>query len=1246
MSIDRGRPSHSIETPRFDPLTLPLEGTQLIEASAGTGKTYTITHLLLRLLLEGGGPLDRILVVTYTVAATEELKGRIRQLLRETAATLASGGQENLLINRLLAQQSREQIAERLRSAQSLLDRAPIYTIHGFCQRVLSDNAFDGALPFEVELLTDEGELQREVMEDFWRLQTHRSEPLWTHYLIEKGVTPATLLERIGPLLARGEVELIGPEGGSEADYRAVEAALLHSYREAREIWLRERESIAELLLMSPALDRRRFRPGLRRRGLAELADFFRPNYPHGLLPRLFARFTQEQLQRATKPGERPPNHGLFVACENLLEEYRRLESLFAERRLVLELEALTFVRKQLSQRKRQARIHSYDDLLGRTHQALHSAQGESLARALRARFSAALIDEFQDTDRIQYQIFSRIFRGSHGPLILVGDPKQSIYAFRGADIFAYLAARDEVERVHSLQINWRSAPQLVEAVNRLFSRAARPFLFRAIPYPEVAAARRRQERLHEQRRPTPPLLLWWMAPEGGKQRLPKARAEQQAAAATATEIARLIEAGELGRAYIERPQRDGEVAKQPLSSGDIAVLVRTHRQGELVRAELAELGIVALQQSQESVYRSAEAGELERLLIAITEPQRSGRLRAVLAGPLFALDATTLQRLEQDEAAWERWLLRFQRYRELWRDRGVLVMLRRLLLVEQVPQRLLAQRDGERALTNLLHLCELLQELAGGERAEGVIEALALRRGGGVAESGSQLLRLESDRATVRVITIHHSKGLEFPVVFCPFLWDGRVRAADEAIVFSHELDGDSRPLLDFGSARQEWRRQIARREELAENLRLAYVALTRAKHRCYVAWGAISQAESAALAWLWHQPEQAKDGDGLERLIEAFSAASPMELRAQLERIVAAAPNAIRLEPIPLGQARLYLPQSTSSQTFNARRFDGVIPPRWWITSFSALSSGQHGAEGADYDAIALESLSAPPSASAEKLEPASSTIADFPRGARAGSCLHALFEELDFVTPSAVSAVTESALTRFGFSTEWVSPVERMFEEVIHTPLMATFQEHSRMDAISGQPQSSCFQLSQIGWEQRINELGFYFPIDGLEPEWLADLLRQHADAEPSLAAVADHIQFEPLSGFVKGFIDLTFEIDGRYYLADYKSNWLGEQPADYHTTALDEAMLKEGYHLQYLIYSVALHRYLKLRLRDYHYDQKFGGVFYLFLRGMSATECTRTGTDGSTVGSTPGVWFTRPPRALIEALDRRLSEVAPM
>ncbi|MBS4098251.1 MAG: exodeoxyribonuclease V subunit beta [Sulfuricella sp.] len=1182
----------------FDVYAAPLDRPTLIEASAGTGKTWAIGGLYVRLILERELAVENILVVTYTKAATAELGARIRRKLVDMLGEL-KGEESGDVFCKTYASccaVERERAIRRLTQSLRCLDDAAIFTIHGFCQRILTEWAFESGMEFDSELLTDEREILGEIIDDFWRREIQPARGAWVDYLVDAGQTPDVWLAEMLPHIGKSAFMALAPLAAGEA-VGSAEAALDKAYGAARGLWQGGREDISGVLLEHPGLSQTSYKKASLSGWLADFDAWFAASQAPLSAPDKLVKLTPAALVAGTKKGHTPPQHPFFPACEILLEALGQLQSAFARRLILLKADLLAWCESELPERKRARRLISYHDLLNRLAQALDGPHGAHLAALVKKRYPAALIDEFQDTDPVQYRIFHRLYAGQPAPVFFVGDPKQAIYGFRGADVYTYLEAYRDVDSHTTQNVNQRSSAGLIAAVNALFA-APRPFLVEEIGYRPVQASDRDLGRLSIPDEEDGAALQFRLFPPAFNKdkevALNKDAANAMAAGATAAEIAWLLSSG----ACLEK---GGE--GRPLSGGDIAVLVPAHRQGRQVQEELTKRGVASVRYGQDNVFESNEARELESLLRAVAEPGRDDLVRAALASEALGGEGGALFALRHDQLAGERVFAAFRRYHELWRDQGFMRFFRAWLDDNQVALRLLRFQDGERRLTNWLHLAELLQvESHQRQGMEALLGWLSRTLRAPRGDHEAALLRLESDAARVRIVTIHGSKGLEYPVVFCPFLWDGQLWRKNETTFTFHDAD-HHRPTLDLGSPMLEANRRIAGAERLAEKLRLLYVALTRAQYRCYVTWGNVKGVETAALAWLLYGPGGTLV-DPVAAMEARFAEMTRAELEVELHAFAARADGCVSVAPL-VGEERSYTPAAEATPALSAANFTRSLSAGWRMTSFSALSQGRH-SEAPDYDASPARHAEMAP-----RLD-----IFAFPRGAQPGTCLHAIFEQWDFTRRDELALrgwVGETLRAHF-IDEKWAPTVARMVQATLD----------ARLDRES-------IRLADVTPSRKLVEMGFSYPLGNLDAPRLAALLANPAyGVAPEFAAVASQLDFRQMRGYMMGFIDLVFEAQGQYFIVDYKSNWLGGDLASYAPPALTHAMADAHYYLQYLIYCVALHRYLRIRVADYAYERHFGGVYYLFLRGIDPAQ-----------GGDTGIFRDRPRLALIEALDRLMA-----
>lgn len=1193
-------------------MTIPLTGRHLIEASAGTGKTYTLTALYLRLILghDPGNPARQpllppdILVVTFTEAATKELSDRIRTRLTEAAAVFsgfAAPRPEDAVLNALLdaygSDAERLRYAEHLHAAADWMDEAAIYTIHGFCNRMLTQHAFHSGSPFDLTLSPDEQMIREEAIADYWREHLYElSEPaLQTISAVISGNAkkPQLSLSHFRQLLnkAIGNKALLGLSPPQEAPTTALvkktpqwQAAIeairkadgLEAFNHALEkAW--QEGVLKQNKKPTPATWRNKTLPALQQ--WLEQPDVLLPE-PDSVD---FDSLTLTALKQALRLNQTLPTalaeHPLPMAVENFIEIRDALEATSAD----FYAHAAQWVDARAQATKRKKGLISYQDMLTRLLDALEQPEGGvRLAHNIREQFPVALIDEFQDTDPVQYGIFQAIYQQADAitnGLFLIGDPKQAIYSFRGADLNTYLKAAREVPTTHrhTLDCNYRSAAAMVAATNHLFHHspaAPNQFLEPMVQFHRVAS-KGRDDHFEVDGQTASALTIWHADTQ-----LTMPDYRHTMAMHCARQIDQLLSKGAAGHAGFRT-----QSTFMPLRAADIAILVRTGQEADIVRQALQASGHRSVYLSdRDNVLKTAEARDVLRWLQAMAEPESERQVRTAMGTASLGYDWGDLHAAFTDDAQWEALLERFWDYARLWQQRGVLPALRRFIYDQQLAPRLLRSDGGERRLSNILQLSELLQDAsAKRDGPAALIHWLSeqITQSDEATPADEQILRLESDADVIKVVTIHKSKGLEYPLVFLPFICSFR------------KAKKQTPEWLETDRATEEQARQ-------AEDMRLLYVATTRAIHACWLGLAPIKSLQETAIG----------------RLIGCQADPSADDLKALLEA-VAKHDAGIQLEhlpdsPMPPAKDGLQVANFQQTEIAMARHYRAPPPnaERWWIASYSALLEDGPTAwtpGNAEEDRLVEESQN---SVSLESREE-SKDIHTLPHGPATGTLIHQLLQSL-----------AEECFPL---------PNERRFERVLATRLRSRrWQDHTAtLHEWLGQlttvplpigPEND-FSLAALQSGEFTAELEFLISVADVRVSQLDQLIRQHTMdgiGRPALGETA-------LNGMLKGFIDLIVVHQGRYYLIDYKSNDLGPGDAHYHTDALRDAILKKRYDAQFSLYLLALHRLLRARLGNaYDYDRHMGGAVCWFLRGIHH--------------SSRGVYAERPERRFVESLDR--------
>ena len=1212
-----------------NPLDFPLAGSRLIEASAGTGKTYTIAALYVRLVIgmradsDSNAALEtpllprNILVMTFTKAATEELSDRIRARLAEAARYFRDV--DNVAADPFLTQlratseaqgESLNYLARLLELASESMDEAAVKTIHGWCQSMLKEHAFASGSLFTQNVETDDEELRRQAAEDYFRRFIYQSDRATQTALLAVFDTPDKILAQLSSVEDSESVQVdddIAERLQREAQrYQSELNSLKQHSCSAFERVLADLEGVKGVAQKTKQIQK--FVDWCASDAQTDV-KFTDANW------RTISETDLTKLHEKKLAGAELPPYWLQVAqFKAKFEAVHQIKRGFDE---LINRHATQWVKARFTELQNQRAEMNHDDMLTRLRDALRGPDGEQLATTIRQQYPIALVDEFQDTDPVQYEIFNRIYRLKE-PLpdtgiFLIGDPKQAIYSFRNADIFTYLKARRDTEgRHYSLATNFRSSIQMVEAVNYLFQRAEQyergAFLFKQeekneLPFEPVSANGVKttfRHRLRSQQLEPAPALYWSVSSE---QKRKKSDAFNHLASHHAQLIVNLLNDPQAG--YYD----DNDALHQRVCAKDIAILVNNFAEADAIRTALSARGVKSVYLSErESVYAQPVARDLLYILKACAAPRNASALKTAVAAPLLNLSLSELIQLQEDENTWERTVDTFIDFHEVWRSQGVLAMLHRLMHHFQVPATLLQDKiNGERKLADALHIAELLQQnsmaLEGmaalvNDFAEKVYERQSFGASSRT-QRDEQQLRLESDDDLVKVITIHKSKGLQYPLVFLPFItYTPQEQYRIKPPMTYHDEQGDVQVLW----SKDDSAKSRVLDELLAEDLRKLYVAVTRAQHATFITVENVGQFEHNPLAYLLG--DDALTDDLYKAASEAWGQ-SDVSVVSKLE-------DDERFEALQ--------EQVAEYTALKAREMPRTqLLERWWVSSYSALRyrAANDYTQSGPQTAVEMNLLEEANTATGEGNVEANdltylpSHLHQFPKGATPGTLLHNVLEHCaieGFSTvlsdPQRLSDVIAQEL-RGEVWDEYRDNLAHWLMQYLALPMV--FSDTMQPTALS--------DLTSYKAEPE-----FWLPVIELEAEQLDALIQRHlhpGQSRPRLESIE-------LNGMLKGFIDLVFEHQGQYFVVDYKSNWLGDSDDDYSEVAMTDKILASRYDVQYVLYTLALHRQLKQRLGDeYDYDTHVGGIAYLFLRGNHA--------------ETGGVYRAKPPYELIAELD---------
>ena len=1156
---------------------IPGTGPNLVEASAGTGKTTWMVRTAVRLLLQSEGlptverP-DRLLAVTFTRAATAELKERIRvalhymQRVRDGETPPAHSEWMRQLLDA-----GGPAMSTRLDATLALIDRLAVTTIHGFCRGALEEFALECGVPIGLKFIEHDRQYRDESVADEWRALIWEPGPVSTFVLSERMSGDTARRARWSPNALEIAAKVVRQGMGAARPDRIDREAVLDDVRATlrpilahwdepriRDFWGKLRwnkggisaEQVDALCAAMTALKAERTPV------VADIARWARSSV-------VAMTHKSDKTNKQLIPGEK-----FLDACELVQDAFKTASALLWQ-------DAVLSVAQRMETAMHQDRVAGFDEMIGFLQRAVtDETNGARVRDVLASRYDAVLVDEFQDTDWAQWTIFSTTF--GIKPLVLVGDPKQSIFGFRGADITAYRAAHAGAtargkDRVFSLDTNYRSDQQLVAATEILFAQSSEPFGVdkSVLDFEHVKAARTEPLLADRARRP---MVLVDLEPANADLQ------ERKVVHFIADEVARLLRDPNV--LYRDKP----ESVPRRLVPSDIAVLVSANRQAVPIIDALRTLRISAVSGATGVIAESYMWVDVMLLVRAIEDPSNPQVVRRALSTSLGGRSAQQLSALEQNSTDWRRLIERLAEAQHDWTSFGVLTALMRLTNDWKARDSLAAYPDGERRLTDFRHVISLLQEAEReGHRNPTMLLSWASRF---AAESDRDAeyrqQHLESDDEAVTVSSMHVAKGLEWPVVFCAYLWKARMdqqltphiaRFTDGSrqIVFEDQVPGE-----------------IPGDTPLSEGLRLAYVALTRARSRTYVICAPGTKSPLHHLL----------DGKGATVLADKHS-----ELITRL-----AEEDALNIPSFPEA------PAHSSEKELHARTI--VVPTSqtrsWTVSSYSRFTEGLK---------VSVDPTEVGPVDEAEAADDDALRADQLPGGAHTGNALHELFERFDFASlgePIVVDAAIHDVLTRYGLPrvgakaeerAAAVDLVRRMMTATLSTPLPGGTKA-----------------LATVGTDRTLREWRFHLSMEHLSATRLAAVFKAHGQSwvAESYAPMLTRIARTEIDGFLTGVVDLVAQVDGRWWIIDWKSNALGPTVTSYDASACRQVMMSEHYVLQYHIYIVALQRFLRSRLgAAYDYDRDFGGVGYAFLRGLAM--------------GAPSWFVDRPSRALVDALD---------
>lgn len=1121
----------------FSASTVPLAGTNLIEASAGTGKTYSIAIMVLRLVLEKKISLKEILMVTFTKAAVAELEERIRLFIRQ-AYKVSQGNAINdstitSLVEQAIQLTSKEVVLQQLKDAVLFLDETSVLTIHSFCQQTLTEFAFETNQLFGSETLKDMASLIEREVNKFWRQNITTLNVNLLGQLIEHGLCRAGIVSVIKEHIA-GKKYFEYDENESYSICDEDQVTLSNTIKELTQKDNEIKACVYEYIQKNE--DRLKSITEADRYAKTSLLHLIEtpPKFVNVIVSKKGTRYIDKLY------GDIMEQHG---ECDALIEEKNGLIKTIINK---IYCHAIGTVTKAIDQYKQRNSLLGFDDMIVNLHKAIVYNSNNTLTSSLQQKYKAVFVDEFQDTDKLQYEIFDTTFGSGQNILFYIGDPKQSIYSWRKADIFTYFKASAAVDNTYGMNVNYRSSTPFIQAMNVFFKPGPDfdTFYFgqheHSINYIAVEPpADNIKGMLLFDKEPDVPITIY---------------TNQKKSEIAETVTAQIINLLENKNFTITEKGNSRQVRPT-----DIGILVRKNDQAADIKACLAKRGIPAITIDDSKILQSEEAVHVLYLLEALIDLSRPAINKALLS-PFTGYDTKALLALNEETV-----LNNFREYKNIWDKDGVYSVLMKFVSDYQVRLLLLNHRteNGERTIANLFQVIEVLHKVQS-EKQFSTIELVSwLKRGiDGMQTEGDEFeQRVESDEEAIKIVTLHKSKGLEYNIVFAPYL-DLDTKNNFHFCSYRDTETGD----YIFTDSKQlnPYQQQVVEEQTEQENRRLIYVAITRAVYKCYLNKNLASYYKDSSLV----------------PFVTSLKDADPLLIRFDQSPVIP--------EKYYYSKANEQLPTSTNEQVnFHLTQLN------WRKMSYTSLAAThaieiKNNSNNSDngYDHFVFKQLI---------------------KGNKTGNLLHYIFENIDFSNSHYWEIIIKNALKRFipKKQQEYAANLRELVQHVTQAKI---------------EVEGKNFTLAAIQQEKRLNELEFDFNVPEFDPAQLNTFTENDTSINvKTLGAI---------EGMMNGKMDLFFEYGDKYYLLDWKSNFLGDTKEYYSKELLHKAMSEYNYHFQYLIYTVAIKKFLENRLSSFDYNRHFGGVIYLFVRGV------RSGSDN-------GVFARKPKLEEIEKVEKILS-----
>ncbi|WP_284443116.1 exodeoxyribonuclease V subunit beta [Buchnera aphidicola] len=1147
-----------------------LNGINLIEASAGTGKTFTIVLLYLRLLLGIGEKktynkkllVHEILVVTFTNTAKEELYIRIKDGIQNLYLTCINKKNINPIYNFFLREiKDINEAIYILKKAQNDINNASIYTIHGFCQHILELHTFHLNSIFEDKIIDNEDELCLQATQDFWRRAFYNLPENIINIIHQEYQNPDYLLKKIKPFFHMQSINF------SEKNINNKKLTMFHQKNIEKinffkKIWLIYYQIIPKEI-NSLKINKKIYSKFNIIRWINNITIWANSETKDYTIPIALKYFSKKNIEKNTI-NNICSKYIIFKETEKILKKNLSLKN-------IIIIYAISKIKKFLLKEKQKKSLLGFNDLL---NILLKTIKKEKILKNLiRTKYPAAFIDEFQDTDIQQYKIFNILYKNNKKTvLFLIGDPKQAIYSFRGADIFSYLYAKSKIKKCYYLDTNWRSSINMCKSINFLFSHHKNPFIFKNIPFiPITPSCKNEKMNFTINGVPQIPMRFFFQEKEEVCIDDYQVWISQQCA----NEISFWLTCGKLGNAKITT--KNGE---KILTANDIAILVRNKKEADLIQKELQKLNILSIYSSDKnSVFQTFDAQELLWILESILEPDNETLLRQSISTHILKELSSKMEKQSVNEN--EYFIIeKLYEYHNIWEKIGIFHMIKTMILEYQINSNTIEININYLKNLNFLHIAELLQEqFQHFHKKISLIRWFQKKILQKTQPTHNEYIRCFDESQSVKIITIHKSKGLEYPIVWIPFSIDFK-----KSLLSVYHNQKNFKTFFDIKQSNENLK--LADKERLAEDIRFLYVALTRSILHC-----------SIGIACLIKKTKKNKNNNNLHKSSLGYIVqhGKPMNYENLFNQLKIFKMN--DFVEVKNNSDNFKLPIKNNIYLISEKNIlNKNIKNIWNITSFTQLNK-KNKTSKKNIKEITSEKFSVKNKEKNNK----SFIIHNFPQGKNTGLMMHEILKNLHFLNKKNYNWFADF-LKKYNIPITWTSILIHWIKNIINTPL--------------GEKK---IILSKINKKLCAKELEFFFPINNTLYSRELDKIIQSIDP---ISIASPKLFFNPVKGILKGFIDLVFFWEEKYYILDYKSNWLGENNSFYSDMHIKQEIIKKRYDLQYQIYTIALHKYLQKKIKNYNYKNDFGGIFYFFLRAIDQDQ------------ENDGIFYTVPDFSLIE------------